>query len=82
MATMLAPGPEDQRILCNSKLYGSLDQPGIKVPRVSTHDSLGESKQEFASKNYSGDSTWVVRQLKVNLTNPKEYYLFDEWDIE
>ncbi len=55
---------------------------GTEVPPVSTHDSLAEAKQEFAAKGYSSDFTIVVRQLKVNPANPKEYYLFDEWDAE
>lgn len=55
---------------------------GMEVPPVSTHDSLEEAKAEHAAKKYSKDYTIVVRQLKVNPANPKEYYLHDEWDVE
>ncbi|MES2328174.1 MAG: hypothetical protein V4539_01140 [Bacteroidota bacterium] len=55
---------------------------GMEVPPVSTHDTLEEAKAEHAEKKYSNDYSIVVRQLKVNPSNPKEYYLFDEWDAE
>ncbi len=60
----------------------ALDEPGLEVPPVSTHDSLVEAKEEFKRKGYSGDFRIVVRQLKVNPAKPKEYYLFVEWYIE
>jgi hypothetical protein len=55
---------------------------GMEVPPVSTHDTLEEAKKEHASKGYSADFSIVIRQLKVNPVNPKEYYLFDEFDAE
>ncbi|MES2373407.1 MAG: hypothetical protein V4557_12555 [Bacteroidota bacterium] len=55
---------------------------GLEVPPVSTHDTLEEAKTAFAEKKYSSDYSIVIRQLKVNPSNPKEYYLFDEWDVE
>ena len=60
----------------------ALDDVELEVAPVSTHDSLVEAKEEFAKKGYSSDFSIVVRQLKVNPANPKEYYLFDEWDVE
>lgn len=55
---------------------------GMEVPPVSTHDTLEDAKKEHAEKGYSPDFSIVVRQLKVNPANPKEYYLFDEFDAE
>ncbi len=60
----------------------ALDEPGLEVAPVSTHDSLEEAKAEYANQGYSKDFSIVVRQLKLNPANPKEYYLFDEWDVE
>lgn len=60
----------------------ALDEPELEVAPISIHDSLAEAKEEFARKGYSNDYSIVVRQLKVNPLNPKEYYLFDEWDAE
>jgi hypothetical protein len=59
-----------------------LDEPGLEVAPISTHDSLEEAKSEHLKQGYSKDFTIVVRQLKVNPANPKEYYLFDEWEVE
>ena len=55
---------------------------GMEVPPISSHDSLEEAKAEHASKKYSNDYSIVIRQLKVNPADPREYYLFDEWDAE
>lgn len=55
---------------------------GSDVPPISTHDNIEDAKAEFKAKGYSADYSIVVRQLKVNPANPKEYYLFDEWDVE
>ena len=60
----------------------AFDEPGLEVAPISTHDSLEEAKAEHAKQGYSKDFTIVVRQLKVNPANPKEYYLFDEWDAD
>ncbi|NCI51381.1 hypothetical protein GWC95_15740 [Sediminibacterium roseum] len=55
---------------------------GMEVPPVSTHDTLEDARKEHKEKGYSADYVIVIRQLKVNPDNPKEYYLFDEFDAE
>ena len=60
----------------------ALDERGLEVPPISTHETLAESKEEYSKKGYTPDYVIVVRQVKTNPEDPNDSYLFDEWDVE